>query len=294
MDKKVLGKGLSALIPERLKGQDGEETLVGVATVKTERILDNSQQPRTRYDETKIAELQASIKEKGVLQPLLVREKNGHYEVIAGERRLKAARALGLEEVPVIVRNVSDEESLVLALIENIQREELNAIEEANAYKRLMDDFGLKHEQVADSVGKDRSTVSNIVRLLKLPEDVQEYVVSGELTMGHARSLVGVESAEKQKELFQLVLKKGLSVRELESMIKAGGLGVGKTKKAKPSDKDHELVRLEEELQQLLGTKVRIHAQKKRGRIAIEYYSLDDLDRILKIIRDETGDNHHK
>lgn len=290
MDKKVLGKGLSALIPERLKNQEGGEILAGTTFVKTELVQDNSQQPRTRYDDAKIAELMASIKEKGVLQPLLVREKDGKYEVIAGERRLKAVRNLGMEELPVVIRNVSDSEALVLALIENIQREELNAIEEANAFQRLITDFQLTHEQIAEAVGKDRSTISNTMRLLKLPEEVQNVVVSGQLSMGHARSLVGIESATKQKELFDLVMQKGLSVRELESIIKAGGHGVGKPKKAKKTpDRDHEIVRLEEELQQLFGTKVRIQASQKRGKIVLEYYSLDDLDRILNIIRHENG-----
>lgn len=285
MDKKVLGKGLSALIPEKLRNADAEMSREDIAFVKTELVQDSSQQPRANYDEAKIAELKDSIKEKGVLQPLLVRKKEGGYEVIAGERRLKAARALSLEEIPVIIKNVSDQEALVLALIENIQREELNAIEEAKAFSRLIDDFHFNQEQVAQAVGKDRSTISNIMRLLKLPEEIQDKVVSGDVSAGHARALVGVENLDQQKEFFFLVVNKGISVRELESLIKAGCHGIGKLKTKKTTEKDHEIVRLEEDLQQRLGTKVRIQAQNKRGKLVIEYYSLEDLDRILRLIR---------
>jgi ParB family chromosome partitioning protein len=278
MEARALGKGLSALIPER-----AEDLKAVVTQLKTSAIRNNSFQPRTNYDDGKQAELIASIKEKGVLQPILIRKKGEHFEVIAGERRLRAARALSIEEVPVIIKDASDEEALVLALIENIQREELNPIEEARAFKRLIDEFRFTQDSVAQSVGKDRSTVSNLLRLLKLPEDLQQHVFSGALSEGHARTLLGVDSAETQRKIAEQVIKKGLSVRDLELLIKAG-FKSGRPR-AKSSSRDPQIGELEELLQSVLGTKVRIAAQKKRGKIVIEYYSLDDLKRILNIFK---------
>ena len=287
MEKRVLGKGLSALIPEQIRpeNEEGVDGQAEVLFLKTALIRDNSRQPRTKYEQSKIEELKASIREKGILQPLLIRKKDRDYEVIAGERRLKAARALGLEKVPVIIRNVSDDEAFVLALVENIQREELTAIEEAQAFRRLIDDFHFSQEEIAASVGKDRSTISNTLRLLRLPEDIQQSVLDGELSKGHARALVGVERAGLQRELFERVLDKGLSVRELENLIKAGKRPSSADKPSREKSRGHELVFLEEELQQILGTKVRIQAGRKRGKVLIEYYSLDDLERILKLVR---------
>ena len=285
MEKKVLGKGLSALISEKMHIGNEESQKEEIAFLNIDAIHDNSQQPRTNYDAATMEELKASIKEKGLLQPLLVRKIDEGYEVIAGERRLRAARALALKDVPVVVKNVSDDEALILALIENIQREDLNVIEEANAYKKLMSAYSMTYEQVAQSVGKDSSTVNNILRLLKLPGEIQEKVVSGELSMGHARALVGVENAQVQKELFVRVLTKKISVRELEHLIRTASLGRAVKKNNKKASPDHEVVYLEEELQRLLGTKVNIHSHQKRGKLIIEYYSIDDLERILKIIR---------
>jgi ParB family transcriptional regulator, chromosome partitioning protein len=285
MEKRVLGKGLSALIPERDSVLDLSQSLrkESISFVKTQLIKDNSRQPRINYDADKINELMASIKEKGVLQPLLVRPRDGGYEVVAGERRLRAARGLDLEEVPVIIREVSDEEALVLALIENIQREELNAIEEGQAFQRLMEEFDFTQDQVAQSVGKDRSTISNTMRLLKLPSAIQSKVISGDLSMGHARVLVSVENPFLQEQLFQLVLDKSLSVRELENLSRSSAKPTRRRVVSK--DNDHEILHLEEELQQLLGTRVRVQSQKKRGKIIIEYYSLNDLDRLLLFLR---------
>jgi len=286
MESKALGKGLSALIPEKVNVPvELNNQSAGTAFVKTSKIKDNRLQPRLHYQEEKLSDLIASIKEKGVLQPILVRESESGYEVIAGERRLRAARALNLEEVPVIIKKVSDQEALVIALVENIQREELNPIEEAKAFRRLIDDFQLSQDDIAQAVGKDSSTVSNTLRLLKLPEEIQATLFSGKLSMGHARALLGIEDRGEQQEIFERVLKKDMSVRELENLIRTGLKTPARRKKVKSPTSDHELHRLEEELQQILGTKVRIQAQKKRGKIVIEYYSLDDLERILEIIR---------
>ena len=280
MDGRALGKGLSALIPEKVS------TLAegSVSYVKINLIKDNSLQPRTNYDEAKLENLKASIKERGVLQPILVRPKGDSFEVVAGERRLRAARSLNLSEVPVIVKSVTDQEALVLALVENIQREELNPIEEAEAYKKLMEDFHFTQEAVAQSVGKDRSTISNLTRLLNLPKEMQQSIYDGKLSVGHARALLSLENPLERKQLFDLSIKKEISVRELENLIVAKGKGGSRREKNKTA-KNYEFIALEEDLQKHLGTKVRILSQKKRGKIMIEYYSTDDLDRILELIK---------
>lgn len=279
MENRALGKGLSALIPDKVVKAGGEVTFL-----KTDLVQDNPFQPRTHYDENKLAELKASIKEKGILVPILVRLKDDKYQVVAGERRLKAARSLSVQEIPAIVREVSDQEALVLALIENIQREELNPIEEAEAYKKLIEEFRYTQDMVAESVGKDRSTITNLLRLLKLPAEIQQSVYDGGLSVGHARALLGVESSGEQKRFFDLVIKKGLSVRELEDLVRSGTKD--SARRAKPQKtRDYELVALEEQLQNALGTKVSIQSRKKKGKIVIEYYSLDDLDRIIAKIR---------
>jgi len=282
--KSVLGKGLSALIPENTT-ETGDLEGKRTAFIKTAEIAYNSFQPRLHYSPESLEELKASIKEKGILQPILVRPQGEKYEVVAGERRLRAAQALGLAEVPVVIKEVSDNDALVLALVENIQREELNAIEEAKAFRRLIDEFHLTQEQVADTVGKDRSTISNILRLLRLPESIQDAVAQGKITMGHARSILSVNDPDKQYQVFLEILEKGVSVRQAEQMTQNTAISDEKTAKKQRKDKSHEIVRLEEELRGIFGTKVSIEAKKKRGKMVIEYYSLDDLDRILEILR---------
>lgn len=283
MESRALGRGLSALIPEKFELTQDKRS-EEVAILKTAKIKNNTQQPRTHYDTLKLEELKSSIKDKGFLQPILVRGNGDEYEVIAGERRLRAARALGLEEVPAIIKNVSLQESFVLSLVENIQREELNAIEEAQAFLRLTQEYKFSRDDVAKAVAKDPSTVSNSLRLLALPEYIQEAVMDEKISMGHARSLLAVENEVRQKQLFEKIIAKALSVRELESIIKSEGhtlLRRAKREKAKNAD----IVSIEEELQRFIGSKVRIQAQKKRGKIIIEYYSPDDLDRILGLLR---------
>lgn|SRR3989338_8110403 len=280
MEGKALGKGLSALIPERKAAESGET----VARLKTESIIDNRLQPRTVYDDDKLNDLKASIKEKGVLQPILVRSKGAQYEVIAGERRLKAARALGLDEIPAIIRDVSDQEAFVIALIENIQREELNPIEEAEAYHKMIEEFGYTQEAVAQSVGKDRTTVTNLLRILKLPADMRGSISGGQISVGHARALLAIENPSEREKLYALIMKKGLSVREAENFVQAKNKsGIRRTKSKEIKSRD--IIALEEDLQKALGTKVRLVTQKKRGKIVIEYYSYDDLDRIIHLIK---------
>ena len=292
MEKRVLGKGLSALISSRPAEKSGAETMSNldnnpagnVAYVKTISILENRFQPRQNYDEVKLEDLKASIKEKGVLQPILVRKHEDGYEVVAGERRLRAAKALGLQQVPVIIKNVTDREALVLALVENIQREELNAIEEAQGYKRLMEEFQFTQEAVAEAIGKDRSTVTNLLRLLRLPEEIQKHVASDKLSMGHARALLSLEDAGIQNKMAQVIISRGLSVRQVEDLVKKAHEGHNIIKTAnKPKNRDIEI--LEEELRRIFGTKVFVKDKKGKGKLTIEYYSLDDLDRILGVLR---------
>jgi ParB family transcriptional regulator, chromosome partitioning protein len=285
MESKVLGKGLSALIPDRtLDAPKSDGKTEGVLFLKTSQVKYNSNQPRTNYDDAKLEELKLSIREKGVLQPILVRKQGLQYEVIAGERRLRAAQALNLSEIPVIVKDVNDQEALVIALIENIQREELNPIEEAQAFRKLIEEFHYTQDQVAQAVGKDRSTISNLLRVLKLSQEIQKSIYNGQISMGHARALLSIESLVDQKKLFDQTIKKSFSVRELENMVKSINQTGARQGKAKGAV-NYELLALEEDLQRALGTKVRLVAQKKRGKIIIEYYSLSDLDRIITQIK---------
>lgn len=284
MKSRALGKGLSALIPEKQQGKEGQGE---VTYLKASLIANNTYQPRTHYDDKKLKELQESIEEKGVLQPILVRAKTDGYEVIAGERRLRAAKLTSMETVPVIIKDVSDQEALVLALIENIQREELNPIEEAEGYKRLIDEFHYSQETIASSVGKDRSTVSNLLRLLKLPSAVQKRLYSGDISVGHARALLALDSVDAQESILNKIIKKGLSVREVERQIQGAGRRKGASRKKTKDVRIAELIALEEALQRRLGTKVKIIPQKnKKGKIVVEYYSLEDLKRIVLSLKD--------
>ena len=279
----ALGRGLSALIVDQ---KEVSQEQAGVFQVETALIKDNRLQPRQTYDVVKIEELAASIKEKGLLQPVVVRKAGAGFEVIAGERRLKAARKLGLARIPVIVKDVDDKEALVIALIENIQREELNPIEEAESFRRLVEEFKHTQEDVARMVSKDRATVANLIRLLKLPKEMQRAIVDGKITAGHARALLSVEDPAAQKALFIEIGHKGLSVREAEERAKAAAAGKKSAKKLKPSLKDPEVSALEEELRRIFGTKVQIFNKRgNKGKLVVEYYSLDDLDRILEVVR---------
>src|SRR3989338_6641321 len=226
MENRALGKGLSALIQE--KTFDKPES---VNYVKINQVKENTFQPRQDFNNERLSDLIASVKEKGVLQPILVRKNGEHFEVIAGERRLRAAGALGLEQVPVIIKSVNDQEALILALVENIQREELNAVEEAHAFRRLIEDFSFTQDSVAQSVGKDRATIANTLRLLKLPEEIQKSISDGILTMGHARALLIIDNARLQKQVFERTVKKGLSVRAVEDLARREATKSGKKTK---------------------------------------------------------------
>lgn len=274
--EKRLGKGLNALISD-----DASKGKEKVAKVSLKDIVPNPFQPRKRFGEEKMEELISSIKEKGVIQPILVRPVSKGYEIIAGERRWRAAQALQLEEVAVLIRtDVDDASSLELSIIENIQREELNPIEEANAYKNLIGKFGFKLDMVGQVVGKDKTTISNSLRLLTLPEGIQASVESGDISTGHAKVLLSIASDQKRQRLARTIISKGISVRETERL--AGSMGAAR-KKAKKF-KDPETARVEEELQHRLGTKVTIQQGKKRGHIEIQYFSNEDLSRLINLI----------
>lgn len=275
MEKSVLGRGLSALIPE--SPVDREKT----QTLELDRLEASTFQPRQYFSENRLKELAASIKEKGVIQPILVRPRGSKYEIIAGERRYRAAKLLGLKEIPVIIKNVDDGNVLEIALIENVQREELNRIEEARAYKRLAQEFHLTQEQISAKVSKDRATVANTLRLLDLPAKIQRHLEENLISMGHAKSLLMLESEKEQGKLCDKILKKGLSVRQSEIAARVLASGPAAPSRRK---KDIHLVSIEEKLQHRFGTRVRILQGKKRGKVVIEYFSQEDLNRVLGIL----------
>ncbi len=282
VERKVLGKGLSALIPD-LSGDDMPDKAI-YCTLDAIQI--NPHQPRTEFDQEKIKELSDSIKEKGVIQPLLVKEVESGYQLIAGERRLRAATLAGLKKVPVIVKKVTEEEQLEYSLIENMQRENLNPIEEAEAYQKLINHFNYTQQKLSQVMGKDRATIANQIRLLKLPPMIKQSVARQELTTGHARCLLSILEAQKQREAFRLVLSKSLSVRETEKLAKKLNRVA---KKPLPPDGRIHLEYMENELIQWFGTKVKITRQGKRGKIIIEFYSSEELDRIIEKIKGING-----
>jgi ParB family chromosome partitioning protein len=282
MERRALGKGLSALIPE--KNLENGERKEEIVYVQSGQIKPNPFQPREDFDQQSIEELAQSIKEKGVIQPLLVRRKGDNYELIAGERRLRAANSLGLKEIPIIVRDVSDQDSLELALIENIQREGLNPIEEAHAYQHLMDKFQVTQEKISEVLGKARTTITNTLRLLKLPHEIQQEMKKGRISFAHGRALLEIDDANHQRRLAQDIIAKGLSVRELESLIK-GSRPKGLKHKIRQGQSEPLVAILEEQMQHALATKVRIIKRKKRGHINIDFYSQEDLERIANVIK---------
>jgi len=278
MEKKSLGRGIEALILPTEELEKYEKTVY----LKLEQIKPNPYQPRQEFDEESIKELCNSIQEKGFLQPILVRKKGQDYELIAGERRLRAAKLLNLKEIPAIIRQVNDEESLELSLIENIQRQDLNPIEEAKAFQYLIDKFGLTQEQIAQIIGKSRVTVTNILRLLKLPPEIQEEIKKGRISFAQGRLLLEIEDPQKQKIIAEEIIANSLSVKELENLIfKASG----RKTKVKRKMLNPYLKSLEEELQHIFSTKVRIREGRKRGFIQIEFYSPKDLERILELLK---------
>jgi len=277
MKMKGLGRGLDALLASDAADAKKDQQ----RTLPIDALKPGKYQPRTRMDEGSLKELAASIQAQGIMQPILVRPINGGYEIIAGERRWRACRMAGMTEVPTLVREIPDEAAAAMSLIENIQRENLNPLEEAMGLQRLVDEFAMTHQQAADAVGRSRPAASNLLRLLQLAAPVQELLLEGKLDMGHARALLSLEGAE-QIQVGNRVAHKGLSVRETERLVQALLNPPKMTEKAK----DRDLLRLEEELSDLLGAKVTVAANKKgAGKMAIEFASLDQLDELLARFR---------
>ena len=291
-----LGKGIGALMSEAEKEIGSENaattaangTTSGEMEIDVDKLLPNPHQPRTEFDKDALQELADSIKEHGVIQPVLVEKADGdNYYIIAGERRTRAAKLAGLTKIPVRVQSFSEEKKLEVALIENIQREDLNALEEALAYRKLMDMCGITQDEVARRVGKNRTTVTNALRLLKLPENMQTSLANDEITAGHARALLSVTNPADQRILFARILGQDLSVRETERQaaeLNGGGKAAVKVKPKKAEKKDPDISSLEEQFIEALGTKVQLKGSLEKGSLQIDYFSRDDLDRIFSLI----------
>jgi ParB family chromosome partitioning protein len=304
--KRGLGKGLSALLPDEAAenstvpegkqasqiekkegieepGRDTKER-TGEILIATEKLKANPNQPRKNFNEEELAELSDSIRQQGIIQPIIAEDAgDGTYTIIAGERRARAAKIAGLDEVPVVLRRYSDEKRMVVSLIENIQRANLNPIEEAQAYKQIMDMESLSQEDVASRVGKNRATVSNALRLLKLPVEMQESIKKNELSPGHGRAVLSVSGAKAQEALFREIIRKGLSVREAEKRAAAFDNRNKKQKKA-AKGRAPELITMEEKFMLRLGTKTIIKGDLNKGSVVIDYYSMEDLDRLYEIL----------
>lgn len=290
--KKVLGRGLDALIPQD-ESAVAPSRVQGATLCPIEDIRPSSRQPRKHIDKASIKELSDSIRQSGIIQPLLVRpmpESEKAYELVAGERRWRAARLAGLESVPVIVREIDDREAMALSLVENLQREDLNPLEEADAYKLLIEDFGFKQDELAQKVGKDRSTISNSLRLLKLPDKVKKYLLAGQITEGHARAILTMSSQATMEDFAAAIIEQKLSVRAAEDLA-ATWTGKGqRSKRGKTSKTEKQksafIKDIEDKLKRALGTKVKIfHRPKKGGKLEIYYYSDEELERIIGLVQ---------
>ena len=291
-----LGKGLDSLITDKVsktaaaKTEEKNEKAADGVMVNISKVEPNREQPRKNFDEDALVELSESIKQFGMLQPLIVQDKKDYYEIIAGERRWRAAKLAGLKEVPVIIKNLTEQEVVEISLIENIQRENLNPIEEAFAYKRLLTEFNLKQDEIAERVSKSRTAVTNSMRLLKLNEKVQQMVIDDMISTGHARALLGIEDLEVQYVTAQKIFDEKLSVRETEKLVKKIQQQKLTPPTVKPENEDKKLDAifhdLEEKMKVILGTKVAIHPKDdKKGKIEIDYYSMEELDRIIDMMR---------
>lgn len=287
-----LGKGLEALFNDVEISTKEIDEAVGatisegqIAIIDINDIKPNANQPRKVFSEEKIDELAKSIEIHGIIQPIMVRFSEKGYELVAGERRWRAARKAGLKKVPCIVRELSEEQNMLVAIIENMQREDLNPIEEADALNQMISTYGLTQEEISKSVGKSRPYITNALRLLKLPQEVQQFVTEGQLSSGHARTIAGVKDEKRQIELGNIVVREGISVRELEKMVKEDASGTQKKRaKSRPRVKSKDLLNIEEELKTSLGTKVNIQYNGKNGKIEIQYFSREELERLIELL----------
>ncbi len=297
MAARGLGKGLDSLIPSSLgvskkapaaesKAEAAKEIEGNVSMVKITKVEPNREQPRKTFEEEPLQQLADSIKKMGILEPILVIDKKDHYEIVAGERRWRAAKLAGLKEVPVIIRDLTYQQQVEIALIENLQREDLNPIEEALAYKRLIEEFNLKQEEVAERVSKSRTAITNFLRLLKLCDEVQNMIIAGELSTGQARAIITIEDQEQQLQIAKKIVKENLSVREVEKLIKTlGQPKKEKASKARNEELEHIYEEIAEKMKRALGTKVNIVSKENgAGKIEIEFFSNDDFDRVTDLI----------
>jgi ParB family transcriptional regulator, chromosome partitioning protein len=279
MTRKALGQGLNALL------RTVETTTSGLAEIAIDLIDANPFQPRRTFSAEKLKELADSIRSSGMVQPILLRPADGRFQLIAGERRWRAARQAGLTSVPAVVREIGDRDALELALTENLLREDLNQIDAAQGYALLQQKHGLSHEEIAERLGLDRSTVTNTLRLLRLPSEVQQMITEGAISAGHARALLGLDSAEAQMHLAQLIVKQGLSVRQAENLVALRGSKPGEKTDAEEAPKLDANVRAAVlEMERTLGTRVKVHGDEQRGKIEISYFSAEDLNRIYEWI----------
>ncbi|MBT5472431.1 MAG: ParB/RepB/Spo0J family partition protein [Nitrospina sp.] len=283
MNRKALGKGINALIPDFEMGVPEAEPS-STNDLLVDEISPNRLQPRSHFDDKKLEELVASIKEHGVLQPVVVQKADSGYELIVGERRWRASKKLGLKKIPAVVREVSDAQSLEIAIIENIHRQDLNPIEEAEAYARLSNEFALTQEMVAEKVGKSRTAVTNILRLLKLSRNIKEDLVSEKISMGHARALLGLENSKQMEALRKDIIKQDLTVRQTETRVNKLKSGSADKKGSSAAAKNIFIKDLEKDLARRLGTKVDISPKKNGGKLVVTYYSDDDLERIQNLM----------
>ena len=265
------------------KVDKNERTGGGIDYIDINDIKPNSNQPRKTFDEDKLNELAASIEEHGLIQPLVLRKAEKGYEIVAGERRWRAARKIGIREIPCIVRELTDEENMLLAIIENMQREDLNPIEEAEGIRQMIETYGLTQEEVSTSVGKSRPYIANSLRLLRLPETVRKYIEDGSLSTGHAKAIAAVSDEKKQIELAEVAIRDGLSVRQLEKLAQQDKSGVKTRSRVKQKTAD--VKRVEEDLKNALGTKVTLNQKGKKGKIEIEFYSKDELERLIELLK---------
>ncbi len=285
MHRNALGKGLEALIPEPSQElvKPEKQPEKGLVNLRVDKIKSNPYQPRTRVDEEKLSELSASIKEKGIIQPVVVRPVGEEFELVAGERRFLAAKKLGWEKIPAIITGkLSKEEMLELSLIENLQREDLNPIDTATGYKRLLEECHLSQQQLAQKIGKERSSVANTLRLLNLPREVQKLISGGTLSEGHARAILSLSTEKEKINLSRRVVKEGLSVRKTEDLVYGKKKTSATKQRAKVSPAFFEI---EEKLKQFFGTSVKVSGKRKGGKIEIEFYSEEDLSRILELLQ---------
>ncbi|MBW2556734.1 MAG: ParB/RepB/Spo0J family partition protein [Deltaproteobacteria bacterium] len=280
--KMALGRGLDSLLPDIKPIENISE---GYFDCDIEQIHPNRYQPRLRFPNDELEEMSRSIKQQGIIQPLLVRKDHHGYELVTGERRLRAAKKAGLKQVPVLVKNIADADLLEMSIVENVQREDLTPIEEAEAYHRLITEFGLTQDQAAVRVGKSRSAVANLLRLRQLPEQIKTSIMDGTLSMGHARALLGAINSAQQNAVWRVVVSKRLSVRETESLVKRLKAEQKKPKQSSPDSEQRYFLSLSDDLSRHLGTKVQIKRRGQKGKVEIEFYSNDDLDRLLRRLK---------